>query len=104
METKEFIFERISANSNKLVLAHFTAEWSSKCKQLDPVIDQLKQRFNKEFLYYRVDMTKSSNLAECYNVTLTPTFLFFKEGKLVIAMKGESKEGVILNNLGNQFI
>jgi len=65
----------------KVFMVDFYTDWCRVCKQMDREIfaqDQTIQIFNRYFLAYKLNAEKSEkNIAETYNITAYPTFIFF---------------------------
>lgn len=76
----------------KLVLVDFYADWCGPCRLMAPIVEELSQEMeNVKFIKVNVD--ENSQLASQYSVLSIPTFLLFKEGKVVGQMVGAlSKE------------
>lgn len=58
----------------------FTAKWCEPCKDLQPVVDEAKQRFGKrvEFTMVDVEDDNSQELVERYHVSPIPTMIFLR--------------------------
>ena len=75
------------------VLVDFFAEWCGPCKLTSPIIDELASEM-PEIKFVKVDVDANQDLASQYSVFSIPTFLIFKEGKVVSQFVGaQSKEG-----------
>jgi len=76
-----------------VVLVDFFAAWCGPCKMTGPIIEQLAEE-KKDVKFIKVDVDKNPELASQYQVFSIPTFLIFKNGKLVSQFVGaHSKEG-----------
>ena len=76
-----------------LVFVDFHAEWCGPCKMTGPIIDQLAGE-TSDVTFVKVDVDQNANLASQYSVFSIPTFIVFKDGKVVNQFVGAmGKEG-----------
>ena len=76
--TSEEFNEKIA---NGLVVIDFFAEWCGPCKMLAPIFDELSQEM-KDISFYKVDVDQSIDKAYEYKVSIVPTVIIFKDGKV----------------------
>ena len=86
-----------------LEVKKFSASWCIPCKQLTPVINEIKSKFsNVRFEEYDVD--EASDIASQFGIRSVPTVILVKDGKEVKRIVGaQSKniyESAINENLG----
>ena len=80
-------------NHQGVVFVDFYADWCGPCKMTGPIIDQLAEEI-KNVKFVKVNVDKNPDLASQYQVFSIPTFVLFKEGKVVSQFVGaHSKEG-----------
>jgi thioredoxin 1 len=89
-------FETILADasaSGKLVVMDFYAEWCMPCKIIAPVYAEMSaaEEFSNA-VFVKVDIDKVQSIAEKYEITSMPTFLFIKDGAVVSRFSGASVE------------
>lgn len=89
-------FEKIlesAAAEGKLVVVDFYAEWCMPCKIIAPVYVEMSEseRF-AEAVFVKVDIEVVPAIAEKYEITSMPTFVFIKEGAVVNRFSGASVE------------
>ena len=65
-----------------LVLVDFTATWCGPCKRIKPVLENLSKEFRNVF-FCAVDVDDCSEISKKYDISSMPTFLFFKNNKVV---------------------
>lgn len=75
--------------SNKFLVANFTAQWCGPCQIIKPHVDELynNEKYNKIEIV-RIDLDHQQELAAKLDVTSIPTFIFFENGKEVKRVSG----------------
>lgn len=74
-------------NSSKPVLVDFYAEWCIPCKDVPPVLKQVKKEINQVKIL-KVDVDKNPFIASHFKITQLPTLIFFKDGKTLWTGEG----------------
>lgn len=78
-----------------VVLVDFYADWCGPCRMMAPIFDELSQEV-KEVKFVKVNVDNNPDLASQYSVFSIPTFVFFKNGKMVSQIVGgKSKESFL---------
>jgi thioredoxin 1 len=65
-----------------LVLVEFWADWCGPCKQMVPVLESLDQEVSWVNVV-KANIDENAELAKRYDISSVPTFLLFKNGKVV---------------------
>lgn len=80
-----------------LKVLKFQAIWCSPCKQLTPVVKEIKSELNNfELKEVDVDDFKNNDIVKEYQVRNIPTLIFEKDGEIVEKLVGvHSKEKII---------
>lgn len=65
------------------VLVDFYADWCGPCKVMNPVIKEVATAVSGKARVIKIDIDKSPQAARAYQVMSVPTFIIFKDGKIV---------------------
>jgi thioredoxin 1 len=74
--------------SNEPVLVDFSAEWCGPCKQLKPILEQVKNKVGASAKIIKIDVDKNRSTAEKFQIRSVPTLILFKDGKSVWRQSG----------------
>ena len=81
-------FQENVLNGNEVVLVDFFAEWCGPCKMIAPTIEEISNEMKGKAKVFKVDIDKSGDLAEKYEIMGVPTLIIFKNGRAVDKIVG----------------
>jgi thioredoxin 1 len=69
-------------NSNTPVLVDFYADWCGPCKQMPPILKEVKSQLKDAVRIIKVNVDKNPVIATKYQIRSIPTVIIFKNGEL----------------------
>lgn len=88
-------------HSAQNVLVEFYATWCPHCKAMAPIVEQIGEMLEGQVKIIQLDIDKNSEAADAENVTGTPTFILYKDGRQVWRQAGEMPGEVLLNKINS---
>ncbi|XP_014245871.1 uncharacterized protein LOC106664560 isoform X2 [Cimex lectularius] len=82
--------EELTASATKLVVVDFTATWCGPCQRIAPFYEQLSQKY-PHATFLKVDVDKCQDTAAIQNVSVMPTFYFFRNKVKIDSMQGADR-------------
>lgn len=86
-------------NSTHVVLVEFYATWCPHCKRMVPVMEQIKELLAGSVDVYQLDIDLNRQLADIEEISSTPTFLIYRDGKEVWRQSGEMDGQLLLSKV-----
>lgn len=86
-------------NAEKPVLVDFYADWCGPCKAMSPVIQEVARTTQGQARVIKVDIDKSVEAAQAYQVQAVPTFIIFKKGNIIWRHSGMIDKHTLVNML-----
>ena len=81
-------FKNIINKSNRPVIVDFYADWCQPCKEIQPVLCELKNTFRESIRILKVNVDYNSYIANQFKVKSIPTVMIFKSGNLEWSREG----------------
>ena len=78
------------------VVVMFYAVWCGKCAMMKPIAEEAEKKYKnrKKIKFCEVEIEESDLLAAEYDTEIVPTFICFKNGRIVGTMRGIIDEEV----------
>ena len=76
-------YNRKTANTEKIVLAYFHADWCVPCVKLKPTIAQLETEEKEKVEILSIDVDNHPKIALHFEINTLPLFIIYKNGKKV---------------------
>jgi len=94
--TKETFAEDV-LNQKKVVLLDVWATWCPPCRAMMPVVDSIAEETKDWAEVVKLDSSAESSLIEELGVSSLPTFLIYKDGKVVSSTIGAVPKSTLLD-------
>lgn len=75
-------------SGDKPVLVDFYADWCGPCKMMSPVVEQVSKEMADQVRVLKVDVDRNQSAAMAYQIQGVPTFIIFRNGKVVWRQSG----------------
>ncbi|MBS1988548.1 thioredoxin [Candidatus Dependentiae bacterium] len=76
-------FEQEVLKSTIPVVVDVWATWCGPCRQMAPIYEELSKELEGTVKLVSLNIDEERDLAIAHNVSSIPTFIFFKDGKVV---------------------
>ncbi len=81
-----------------LKLVEFYATWCGYCQKQRPILEELSKN---NIWIGTIDVDKNPEIVKNYNITGFPTFVLFKDGKVLSTLPGYHEKSQLLAKLMN---
>lgn len=99
MDVNSKNFKQEVLDSELPVLVDFWASWCGPCKMMSPVVEEIANEMQGKAKVCKVNIDEEQALAMEYSIMSIPTFLIFKDGKLVNSVIGVQDKQKLVNLL-----
>ncbi|MFH1644604.1 MAG: thioredoxin [bacterium] len=76
-------FEAEVEKSAKPVVIDVFAEWCGPCQMMGPIFEEVEKELIEKYKFAKFNIDEERDLAIKFGVSSIPTFLFFKNAKIV---------------------
>jgi thioredoxin 1 len=67
---------------NKIVVIDFMATWCGPCRLQDPILEDLKKKFEDRIEFKKINVDENNELTNKYSIHAVPTLVIEKEGNI----------------------
>lgn len=92
-------FEKEVLQSETPVMVDFFATWCGPCSMMAPAVLELANEYDGKVKVGKLDIDNSMDIARKYRVMSVPTFIFFKDGKIVDQTMGAVGKEALENKI-----
>lgn len=89
--TAEMFDEQLEKAGGKLVVVNFYANWCRPCRMINPRYDNISKEFPNA-IFLKLNVGNIEEIADRYKVTITPTFVLFRNGKNMETLFGAAEQ------------
>lgn len=86
-------------NGDKPVLIDFFAIWCGPCKSMSPIVESIGKEMLGQARVLKIDVDKNQSLAQQFQIQSVPTFMIFKQGKMVWRKPGGADKMTTIQEL-----
>ena len=83
------------------VLVEFYATWCPHCKAMQPIVEQIGEMLEGTVKIIQLDVDLNAEASDAEQVTGTPTFILYRNGKEVWRQAGEMQADVLLHKISS---
>jgi len=95
--TTKSTFNQDIIEAKKVVLLDVWAPWCAPCRGMDPVLDMIREETKDWAEIVKLDASTEMDLVQELGVSGLPTFLIFKDGKIVESASGAKSKDSLLS-------
>ncbi|HEY7768363.1 thioredoxin [Longimicrobium sp.] len=99
VEVTDVTFAAEVEGAQGLVLVDFGAAWCGPCRMMDPAVKQIAGDYAGRVKVAKVDTDANLQVSTRFNIRSLPTFLIFRDGKVVDQVIGAVPRQAIENKL-----
>ena len=81
------------------VLVEFYVTWCPHCRAMEPAVDEISEMLEGQVKIVKLDVDQNADASEAEDVTGTPTFILYRNGRKLWRVSGEMPGDVLLNKI-----
>lgn len=93
VKDKDDFDQKLADAGDKLIIVDFFATWCGPCKMIAPKLEAMSQEFTN-VVFLKVDVDEVEELAQCYQISCMPTFIFIKNKEKIDTMSGANENKI----------
>lgn len=86
-------------NGDKPVLIDFYATWCGPCKAMSPIVENIGKEMQGQARVLKIDVDKNQSIAQRLQIQAVPTFMIFKNGKMMWRKPGGADKMTIVQEI-----
>ncbi len=90
--------------SNKPAVVDFFSSTCGPCKELMPVLEELKEEYNQKVKFTALKVESNQKIPQNFGIMGVPTILFFKDGKILEQTSGLVTKEKIKDIIDNKLL
>lgn len=101
LELNDENFEREVLKNEQLVLIDFWRPGCNACLIMNPVIEEIAEEFNNRVKVGKLNVVENPETAKMYKIPAVPTFIIFKDGKIIERAVGLRPKQILIDKLNS---
>jgi len=93
-------FNKILENNN-VVIVKFSSTWCTPCRIMEPIINNVAEKFAGKVKIIDVDVDESPELATQYKIRSVPTFMYVKNKEIADKSVGAISEETLVGKINS---
>jgi thioredoxin 1 len=86
---------------SNVIVIDFMAEWCGPCKMQDPIIDEMKKKFEGRVEFKKIDIDENYELADKYKIMAVPTLIIEKDGNVFEKYVGVTRSKILEDKIND---
>ena len=86
-------------DSEMPVLVDFSAPWCGPCRMLEPVLEELSEEYDGDFVFVSINTDESPNTPSQLGIRGIPTLIIYVDGEEVDRMVGFAPKAILKKKL-----
>lgn len=96
-------FKQEIEQATKPVVIDVYATWCGPCQHMEPIFEELEQTYGDKYIFAKLNVDESREIAIAYSITSVPTFLFINNNQVVDKAIGYMNKEELEKKIKNSF-